>query len=207
MQVAKDKVVTFEFKVTNEDGEVLDSSEWAGAYPYIHGNGYLIPGLESAMEGKAPSDSFSVTVPPELGYGERDDSIIQAIPKDRFEGIDLEIGLQLQASYEGMSRVVTGKVRNTSYEPVLNSSEKSLMVTAGITKVNMSGSLEKKSRKSARPSRKKTEKNDQPVATKKTTITIYAIGELKKNPSSLFMMRVDAFTVITSASAPLPRNR
>ncbi len=107
MQVAKDKVVSFEFKVTDEQGELLDSSEGMGAFPYVHGNGYLIPGLESAMEGKSPNDSFSVSVPPEVGYGERQEDMIQVIPKDRFEGMDLEVGMKLEAGYEGGSRLVT----------------------------------------------------------------------------------------------------
>ena len=107
MQVAKDKVVSFEFKVTDEQGQVLDSSEGMGAFPYIHGNGYLIPGLEAAMEGKSPQDSFSVSVPPELGYGEREENLSQVIPRAGLEGIELEIGMKLEAQYKGGSRIVT----------------------------------------------------------------------------------------------------
>jgi hypothetical protein len=50
-----------------------------------------------------------------------------------------------------ISMVLTGSVRSSSYEPKLNSSEKSLIVTAGITKQKNSGSHEKKSLKSAIP--------------------------------------------------------
>lgn len=107
MQVAKDKVVSFEFKVTDENGQLLDSSEGIGAFPYIHGNGYLIQGLESAMEGKSSEDSFSVTIPPALAYGLREENMIQTIPRDRFEGIELEVGMKLEAGYQGGSRVVT----------------------------------------------------------------------------------------------------
>ncbi len=107
MKVTKDKVVSFEFKVTNEQGEVIDSSEGIGAFPYIHGNGYLIPGLEDALEGKSTGDSFSISVPPALGYGERDDNMIQVIPKDGLEGVELEIGMKLEAKYGDESRIVT----------------------------------------------------------------------------------------------------
>ncbi|MBM3131750.1 MAG: peptidylprolyl isomerase [Chloroflexi bacterium] len=108
MQITKDKVATFEFTVTNEFGTVLDSSEQSGPYPYIHGTGYLIPGLEAQMEGKAVGDVFTVLVPPELAYGERDESLIQMVPRSQFAGMDeLEVGMQLEAHYQDETRVLT----------------------------------------------------------------------------------------------------
>jgi len=107
MQVAKDKVVSFEFKVTDENGQLLDSSEGQGAFPYIHGNGYLIPGLEAAMEGKSPQDNFSVSVAPSQGYGEREAEKVQIIPREKFEGLDLEIGMKLEARYPNDTVIMT----------------------------------------------------------------------------------------------------
>ena len=108
MQVALNRVATFEFKVTDEAGELLDSSAESGAYPYLHGTGHLIPGLESEMEGKAAGDTFSVLVPPALGYGERDESLVQAIPADRFAGMDdLHEGMMVEAHYENETRIMT----------------------------------------------------------------------------------------------------
>jgi len=108
MQVASNRVATFEFKVRDANGELLDSSEESGAYPYLHRTGHLIPGLESEMEGKAAGDSFSVLVPPALGYGERDESLIQSIPVDRFAGMDdLHEGMMVEAHYENETRIMT----------------------------------------------------------------------------------------------------
>ena len=107
MQVTKDKVVSFDFRVTDENGQLLDTSEGQRPFPYIHGNGYLVPGLEDAMEGKYPQDSFSVSVPPSRGYGERDDEKIQTIPRERFEGLDLRIGMNLEARYADGPRILT----------------------------------------------------------------------------------------------------
>ena len=107
MQITKNKVATFDFKVTDQKGEVLDSSELVGPFPYVHGNGYLIPGLETEMEGKSVGDSFSITVAPAQAYGERDESIVQVLPQEAMQGIEVEVGMQLEAGYEGGSRIVT----------------------------------------------------------------------------------------------------
>ncbi len=108
MKIASSRVVTYEFKVTDETGEILDSSEDSGQYTYLHGNGQLVPGLESEMEGKSPGDSFFVTVRPAQGYGERDESLIQDIPRDRFAGIEnLYEGMMVEAHYKDETRTMT----------------------------------------------------------------------------------------------------
>ncbi len=101
MRIASNRVATFEFKVTDMAQQVLDSSEESGAYPYLHGMGHLIPGLETEMEGRSPGDSFSVSIPPNKAYGDRDDTLVQKIPRDRFEGMeDLHEGMMVEAHYE-----------------------------------------------------------------------------------------------------------
>jgi len=107
MQITKNKVASFDFKVTDTQGEVLDSSDQIGPFEYLHGIGFLIPGLETEMEGKAVGDSFSATIPPAQAYGERDESIVQVLPPDAMQGIDVEVGMQLEAGDDGGSRIVT----------------------------------------------------------------------------------------------------
>ena len=97
MQISKDKMVAFDFKVTNEGGETLDSSKETGPFSYVQGSGNLIPGLESAMEGKSDGDSFQVSVPPEQGYGEWNEGLLQVFPRSAFKGVEgLEVGQVLQ---------------------------------------------------------------------------------------------------------------
>lgn len=112
MVISADKVVLFHYTLTDEEGEVLDSSEGQGPLAYIHGVGNIIPGLENAMAGKAVGDSFSVTVSPEEGYGLRDEELIQAVPKNAFEGVDeIEPGMQFHAEGpEGMQLVTVIEV-------------------------------------------------------------------------------------------------
>ena len=110
MRIASNRVATFEFKVTDMAQQVLDSSEESGPYPYLHGMGHLIPGLEMEMEGRSPGDSFSVSIPPNKAYGDRDDTLVQKITRDRFEGMeDLHEGMMVEAHYENETegRVMT----------------------------------------------------------------------------------------------------
>ena len=108
MQIGKNAVVTIDYKLTNDQGQVIDTSENAQPLAYIHGTGNIIPGLEEALEGKNSGDEVQVSIPPEKAYGEHDEELKQVVPRDRFEGVDsLEPGMQFQAQTEGGTRIVT----------------------------------------------------------------------------------------------------
>jgi FKBP-type peptidyl-prolyl cis-trans isomerase SlyD len=108
MQAAKDKVVSINYTLTDEQGQTLDSSEGRGPLCYLHGAGNIIPGLESAIEGKSAGDAFRITVAPEDGYGQHDPELVQPVPRDRFPpGARIEAGLQFQAQTEAGPRTIT----------------------------------------------------------------------------------------------------
>lgn len=65
---------------------------------FMQGSQYLIKGLEDALEGKQVGDKFELTVPPELAYGERNDALVQMVPKTMFEGMDVEVGMTFRAT-------------------------------------------------------------------------------------------------------------
>jgi FKBP-type peptidyl-prolyl cis-trans isomerase SlyD len=108
MQITKHKAVSIDYKLTNPQGEVLDTSEGRGPLTYIHGAGGLIPGLETALEGKAAGQTFTVTIPPEAAYGEKDPAMVQPIPRSNFGAIkDIHVGQQFHARGPHGVRVVT----------------------------------------------------------------------------------------------------
>lgn len=110
MQVADKKVVSIHYKLTNQAGETLDSSEGREPLAYIHGQGNIIPGLENALTGKESGEELNVTVDPAEGYGERHDQLIQQVPMSAFEGVDdVQPGMQFQAQTEAGPRVITVK--------------------------------------------------------------------------------------------------
>jgi len=108
MQIADDKVVKFHYKLTNDEGKVLDSSEGRDPLPYLHGKGAIVPGLEAAMAGKTVGDAFHVDIEPAQGYGEQNPQMIQGVPREQFEGVDnLQPGMQFQAQTPAGPQVVT----------------------------------------------------------------------------------------------------
>lgn len=108
MQIAKHTVVSIDYTLTDKAGTVLDTSEGQAPLSYIQGIGNLIPGLEKALEGKTAGETLSVSVAPEEGYGERDDAMMQVVPRDRFESdAQIEVGMRFQAMSEAGPQVVT----------------------------------------------------------------------------------------------------
>lgn len=69
MQITQDRVVRFDYTLTDEAGKKIDSSIGKKPMAYMHGRRAIIPGLEAALEGKAAGESFQVTVAPEEAYG------------------------------------------------------------------------------------------------------------------------------------------
>jgi FKBP-type peptidyl-prolyl cis-trans isomerase SlyD len=114
MQVANEKVVYIHYTLTNQEGETLDSSAGREPLGYLHGAGNIIPGLEKALEGKESGEKLNVSVAPDQAYGERDEALIQQVPRSAFEGVDsVEPGMQFQAqSPHGPMLVTVTKVES-----------------------------------------------------------------------------------------------
>lgn len=98
MKIAKDRVVSIHYTLTDDDGKTLDSSSGGDPLSYLHGNNGLIPGLEKALEGREQGDSFKTTVAPDEGYGMPNPELVQDVPLEALSGIDgLEVGMTLQS--------------------------------------------------------------------------------------------------------------
>jgi FKBP-type peptidyl-prolyl cis-trans isomerase SlyD len=75
----------------------------------LHGFGNIIPGLESALEGKRAGESLSVRITATDAYGERNEDLLQSVPRDMFEDNDsIQVGMQFQSGDpDGENRIVT----------------------------------------------------------------------------------------------------
>lgn len=109
MQVIKDAVASIHYTLKNDEGMVLDTSEGRDPLPYLHGAGNIVPGLEAALEGKTAGEEVQVRIEPAEAYGEKNDQMIQTIPREHMpEGVELQVGMQLQAQTpDGQAQVVT----------------------------------------------------------------------------------------------------
>ena len=112
MNIGPETVAVFHYTLRDESGEELESSRGSDPNAYLHGAKNIIPGLESAMAGKAAGDVFSATVAPEDAYGERHPERTQRVPVKHlsFKG-KLRKGMAVQLSTsEGMRPVTVTKV-------------------------------------------------------------------------------------------------
>jgi FKBP-type peptidyl-prolyl cis-trans isomerase SlyD len=113
MQAAENSVVSMHYTLTNNKGEVLDSSAGGDPLTYLHGSGNIIPGLEKALTGKQAGDKLKVTVEPAEGYGVHDPALVQQVPKRAFQGVpNIEPGMSFHAqSSQGPMRVTVTAVQ------------------------------------------------------------------------------------------------
>jgi FKBP-type peptidyl-prolyl cis-trans isomerase SlyD len=99
MQIADRSVASFHYTLTNDAGEVLDSSDGREPLVYVLGAGNIVPGLEKALAGRQAGDSFKIAVRPEEGYGPRHPELMQTLPKSAFQGVpEPQPGMQFQGS-------------------------------------------------------------------------------------------------------------
>lgn len=112
MQITSGSVVVFDYTLTDDDKDIIDSSVGSEPLAYIQGEGQIVPGLEKAMEGKKAGDSFKISIPPEEAYGIHDPENISVVPADQIEGgEELEEGMQLHTEGEfGEQTVIITKI-------------------------------------------------------------------------------------------------
>lgn len=80
MQIENNRVVSFHYRLTDADGELLEDSHGSEPVAYLHGHANIIDGLEQAMAGRAAGDSFTATIAPEQAYGLRRPDAVQRVP-------------------------------------------------------------------------------------------------------------------------------
>ncbi|CAI3227803.1 FKBP-type peptidyl-prolyl cis-trans isomerase [Desulfovibrio legallii] len=101
MGIKKGDTVRAHYTGTLDDGTVFDSSRERDPLEFVQGQGMLIPGFESAVEGHEAGDVVSVTIAPEEAYGEADPELIFTVPRAQVpDHIPLNVGVPLQLSNE-----------------------------------------------------------------------------------------------------------
>ncbi|TEW55171.1 peptidylprolyl isomerase [Psychromonas sp. RZ22] len=87
MQIAKDSVVEFHYRLT-EGTDLLEDSAGHDPLLYLHGAGGLFETMELAFVGKTVGDKFEVTLTPDQSYGERREGAFQRIPLKHLQGLN-----------------------------------------------------------------------------------------------------------------------
>jgi len=98
MNIAKDTVVTLQYKVADLQGRLLEQSSQPLAY--LHG-GYdnTLPRIEAALDGREAGYQTTLQLKPEDAFGQRDEALVRTIPKSDFPP-GVKVGGQLQGTTE-----------------------------------------------------------------------------------------------------------
>ena len=109
MKITNGSVVSMHYTLTDDDGQVLDSSDGREPLDYMQGVGNIIPGLEKAMEGKVVGDKITAVIPPEEGYGVRSENLVQTISlsKNFEDASEVQLGVQFQVQTQNAVRIAT----------------------------------------------------------------------------------------------------
>ncbi len=101
MTIQQDSVVTLHYTLKDDAGQVIDSSAGGEPLSYLHGHGNLVPGLERELTGKTAGEKLNVSVSPAEGYGDRDERLVQKVPRRALKGVrELRVGMRLSAETE-----------------------------------------------------------------------------------------------------------
>ncbi|REG83063.1 FKBP-type peptidyl-prolyl cis-trans isomerase [Algoriphagus antarcticus] len=96
MQAKKGDAVQVHYTGKLEDGSVFDSSANREPLGFTLGDGNMIKGFDTAVDGMALGDKVTVTIPAAEAYGERREDMIIAVPIAQVPAdIKPEIGLAL----------------------------------------------------------------------------------------------------------------
>ncbi len=113
------RVVSFHYTLTDDAGQVIDSSAGHDPMMYMEGAGQIIPGLEKELKSLNPKDKKKIHVIAAEAYGNRDERFVLNVPLDRLPTKDLQVGMQFKIDQDPNSPPFT-VVQITPTEAILD---------------------------------------------------------------------------------------
>lgn len=99
MPIDANKVVTINFTLKDDEGNLIESTENMKPFSYLSGNNQILPKLEEAVNQMIIGTKKDIKVKAAEGYGEYNNAAIQQIDKKEFpEDMKLEEGMHLIAN-------------------------------------------------------------------------------------------------------------
>ena len=144
MNITKDCAVTLRLKVSDAQGQLIESGK--EPVSYLHGGyGNLIAKLEEALEGQTVGFKGSWQLTPADGFGERDEALVQTIAKSDFPP-GVKVGGQLEGTGPDGSEMVFTVVKIKGPQVILDGNHplagKTLNISAQVLEVRAASSEE-----------------------------------------------------------------
>jgi len=108
MIVEEKTVVTLDYTITTEKGEMIESSAGRGGpLVFLYGKSGMLPGLDEALRGMSEGDEKEFDLPPELAFGTTDSGPVMDIPKTKLPTeAQTAVGSMFQAEMPGTNQTV-----------------------------------------------------------------------------------------------------
>jgi peptidylprolyl isomerase len=104
-----------------EDGTVFDTSHDREPLSFTLGEGNVIPGFETAVDGMTEGDTKTTTIPASDAYGERNDEMVIRLDRAKVpDTIDPEVGQNLQIQLQNGQQMPVVVTSVTDSEVVID---------------------------------------------------------------------------------------
>lgn len=95
MQISDNRAVAVEYKLTLDNGIVVDASDPGDPLWYLHGHAQLLPRFEKELTGLNAGDAKEFSLTPKEGYGEFDEAKVVEVDKRSLNGNDFTPGAEV----------------------------------------------------------------------------------------------------------------
>jgi len=99
LKIVDDLVVSLDYTLRLDDGQVIDTSSDQGPLVFLQGHGQIVAGLEQSLYGMMVDDEKKVVIAPIDGYGEVDPKNFELVPRETFPtdmSLDEGMGLRMR---------------------------------------------------------------------------------------------------------------
>lgn len=97
MKIEKDKVISIDYIMEDEDGSTLENTIETGPGEFIVGHKQLMPAIEEALLGKESGDETTISLSPDQAFGQARDELIEKVDRAKFsKDMQFEVGNQFE---------------------------------------------------------------------------------------------------------------
>lgn len=120
LTVSDDMVVSLDYTLRLDDGEVIDTSAGEEPLEFLQGRGQIIRGLEQALYGMTVGEQKDVVIEPAEAYGEFDEDAFQVVSREIFpDNLELKEGMGLRLLDKGSGEPVEAFVAGLRPDSVM----------------------------------------------------------------------------------------
>lgn len=117
MRIVKDTVVSLQYKMTDQQGNIMEETE--EPISYLHG-GYdgIFPAVEEALHEKEIGETLTLLMEPDDAFGEYDEELVRVEPRGAFPE-EVSVGMQFEGAEEDSDDFYIYTIKNVTDDIVV----------------------------------------------------------------------------------------